>query len=237
MNFWIKNLTNTFNFKLKYHLFNQIPRVDDFKWILGPPPSFKLWVRFWSQNIKRGHLDYKSISKNSTLINLNQLLYNDITTLKDRVLTEDSGAIKIRYNREYENEFLKETNIEQNPIESMQIRLVTEIEAQNVCSKIIYGDLSAVSSLKEIFKLIQKTIATARSHGLSMNSIKMVEINHIHPTLELIAMDDYKFKYIFSSLSKRDIEVAQILKSSVERHPLLIKAIIPSGINYNYVFR
>ncbi|MBF0297640.1 MAG: hypothetical protein HQK51_02910 [Oligoflexia bacterium] len=238
MIYYFKKISNKLNFNLKHYL-KQIPAVEDFYWPLGPSPSFNLWARFWLCNIKQNNYNNSHllhnintiIPKKSILINLTPQIYNQIAPLSKRSINNNNNQITIKYNLKYEIDFLSKVDLHQNPIESMQIRILGVIKDQIICSKIIYGNLTGVSSLSQISNIIKLNIKNAKTQGLIIDKI---EINHIHPTLELFSMNDHKYQYIFSTLSKSDIEIAKSIKASVDKYSLVMKAIIPSGVNYSF---
>lgn len=132
---------------------------------------------------------------------------------------------------EHDHELVNHSLKFRTPLEVMQMTLVTE-SGELYRSDILVGEEKLVGSIDLIQEWIHEHSFYLRRLG---HSIIRAEIDHVHPSLEVVIMTDEKFTSITNGLSASDIAVAERISQHV-MYPLTISAIIPSGLKYSYTF-
>ncbi len=115
--------------------------------------------------------------------------------------------------------------------EVLRMSIVTE-SGEIYYSDILKGDERLVGAKSLIQEWIDEHTFYLRKLG---HSVVSVHIDHVHPSLEVVAMTEEKFTSITNGLSNSDIQIAKDIAEYI-MYPLTIAAIIPSGLKYSMTF-
>lgn len=131
-----------------------------------------------------------------------------------------------------EDQLLVTESLKQRQLsEVMQIVILTE-SGEHYRSDILFGEEKLVGNISSIQEWIHEHSFYLRRLG---HSIVNVSINHVHPSIEVVAVTDEKFTSVTNGLSSSDYAVAERISQHV-MYPLTISAILPSGLKYSYTF-
>ena len=199
--------------------------TPSYRW-KGERPGFLLWKKFKSSVSKiprDGVLELMSFDlfKREKIPNLkwknDQLYYHrDIDQLLNK-------------NGDYEKELLKKSFLNIYPHEVCQIIARTNFGVP-LYSKYFHGGTSQSVSFEETVEAITLLRRRALLQGLEIDSF---EINHTHPSLEIMYKGPIKCLYYMNGLSLSDLRLAENLKRWCGSK-LKIRAITPNGFNYSY---
>lgn len=111
--------------------------------------------------------------------------------------------------------------------EVLRISILTESD-EWYHSDIIVGSEKIVGNPIAIMDWIHEHTFYIRKLG---HSIRSLHIDHVHPSLEVVAITDEKMTSVTNGLSNSDYEVGQKV-SEYQMYPLFLSAILPSGLKY-----
>ncbi len=115
--------------------------------------------------------------------------------------------------------------------EVLQISILTESK-EFYRSDILAGEEKFVGNISSIQEWIDEHTFYLRRLG---HSITHIFIDHVHPSLEVVAVTDAKFTSITNGLSRTDVKIAEKISEHL-MYPLTISAILPSGLKYSRTF-
>jgi hypothetical protein len=200
------------------------PQRADFCW-KGKMPSYLLWKKFWHLG---NRIPDDVFAKILSFKDLKRIAGKNLSLNQGDWILKKIRKQQLRANGDYEKFLLAKSAVTIFPHEVFQIRAIGKF-GEVFSGRVFHGGIDRIGSKEMLLKEIRKLICIAKKKGASIASI---EINHTHPTLEVIYHNSKKTYATFSCLSERDIQFVEEISPFLD-FSLKIRAITPA-LNYTY---
>ncbi|MDC0255327.1 hypothetical protein OAK75_10510 [Bacteriovoracales bacterium] len=210
----------------------KVPKRDRFDWE-GFRPSRALWKRMfelYSPPIRNG-------GKLKIFTFEDILSYQQVLEEKNLFFRREGHFFylrevfqKVHLHSSWDKELLKSSR-GWFVREAYQIKGKT-LMGETLSGPLVKGSTNKVGNILESLKTIKKLSAVAKKSG---DSLKLLEISHNHPSLEIIQRHEGSTKFFLNGLSSSDLRFhKELFRELGKKIPIRMSAITPYGHSYSY---